>query len=81
MRLVAYELKNLEIGNMRRCKNQEVIEEFLASDMDCAKIEDFPQKTAQTCASSLNLTIKRFNFGGVRAISRGNEAFLIKTNK
>ena len=82
MRLVAYDVKKLG-GQlcMAKCKNQALIEEFIASGMECAKIEGFTQKTAQICASSLNLTIKRFNFGGVRAISRGNEAFLIKTNE
>lgn len=81
MRLVAYDLKNLENPNMTKSKNQALIEEFMASDMTCAKVEGFTQKTAISCANSLNISIKRFNFGGVRAISRRNEAFLIKTNE
>ena len=82
MRLVAYDLKKLEGRySMTRCSNQILIEEFLASDMECAKIEDFTQKNAMVCAISLNKSIERFNFGGVKAISRGNEVFLIKTNK
>lgn len=81
MRLVAYDLKDLGTVRMARCKNQKLIEEFLASDMECAKIEGFTQKDAHSCVSSLNTAITRFNFAGVRAITKNGEAFLIKTNK
>lgn len=81
MRLVAYELKNLKGRSYCKCKNQALIEEFVASDMECAKVEGFTQQDAAQCAGSLNRSIARFNIGGVRAISRNGEVFLIKINE
>lgn len=79
MRLVAYEMSKLMEGPIfTRTKNMEIIEEFVNSGMDCAKVEGFTQKTADSCATSLNLSIKRFNKAGIKAISRKGEVFLIK---
>lgn len=83
MRLVAYDLKDVKNAEcyLKKSDNLRLIEEFVASDMECAKIEGFTQRTAQICAASLQLSIKRYNVGGIQAISRKNEAFLIKTGK
>lgn len=78
-------LKKCEIQELERlykpCKNQELIEEFIESDMDIAEVVDFTQKTAYVCASALNVTIRRGSYGGISAIVRKGRVFLIKTDK
>lgn len=79
MRLVAYDMNKLSTGRgFAKTKNLEIIEEFVDSGMDCAKVEDFTQKNADVCANGLNQSIKRFSKKGIKAISRNGEVFLIK---
>lgn len=78
-------LKRCEIKDLaelyKPCKNQKLIKEFIESDMDIAEVVDFTQKTAYTCATSLNVTIRRGKYGGIYAMVRKGRVFLIKTNK
>ena len=81
MRLVKYDLNKINnVKGYKKTKNQVIIEEFAASDMDCAKVEDYTTKTSAACAWTLNNAIKRFKIAGIRAISRGDEVFLIREN-
>lgn len=50
--------------------NQRIIEEFLESGFECAKVEDWSGKSAASKANSLNGTITKQKFHGVKAISR-----------
>lgn len=81
MRLTAYSAADIRKGCYKKSDLLVLIEEFVNSDMECAKVEGFTHKSACSCASSFNLAIKRYNKGGIKAISRKNEVFLIKTNK
>lgn len=78
MYLTPYTKSKLQSSNFQRCKLQKILEEFRDSDMDCAKIEGWEYKDANTCAASFAGSIKRFNVKGIRAISRQGEVFPIK---
>ena len=78
MRLVKSDIRKIKKVNYSRTNNFEILEEFVESDMDCAEVKDFTQISAWSCASSLNASIKRFNIGGIKAISREGKCYLIK---
>lgn len=59
-----------------RSDNLRILEEFANAGYEWGEVEDFTQKTAGYCASSLNLSIKRYKMFHLRAISRGNRVFL-----
>lgn len=79
MKLVAYDREKLGDCNYKRTKLLVVIEEFVESGMDCAKIEGWTHKNAVSCAAALNKAIKRYNKSGIRVTIRSGEVFLIKT--
>lgn len=82
MKLVEYDIDKIEgARNYRRTSNLIILEEFIDSGMECAKVEGFNNKTATHCTTSLNASIKRFNLGGIRAISRKGGCYLIKIDK
>lgn len=78
MRLTKWNIKDIDNLSYRRTKNQEILEEFINSGMECAKVEGFTQPEAHHCAGSLNSTIKNSKMHGVKAISRKGEVFLLK---
>lgn len=80
MRLTAYNAADIKKGYYKKSDLLLMIEEFVDSDMDCAKVEGFTHKTAVGCAGAFNRAIERYNKAGIRAISRNGEVFLIKTN-
>lgn len=73
----ANEIKN----NFKRTKWQKMLEEFLESDMDCAKVEEYTNKDAKSCVGALYLAIKRFRMTGVRAALCNGEVYLIRVNE
>ena len=81
MKLVAYDKKKLKVDGYTPTANMRFIEEFANSSMDCAKVEGWTQKKAWYCATSLNNTIKRMGKKNIKAISRKNEVFLLKTTE
>lgn len=79
MRLVAYDREKVKnIGGYKMTPNMKIINEFAESNADCVKVEYWTQKHAWVTAQSLNNTMKRMKKTGMRAISRGNEVFMIK---
>jgi hypothetical protein len=82
MKLIAYDKTKLEnINGFKKSDILMVIEEFTASGMDCVKVEGYTHKSATSCMSSLSNAIKRYKIGGVRALVRKGEVFLIKETK
>lgn len=67
-------------GDYRKTANMALLEEFRNSDMTCAKVEEFTQKDAYSCANSLKNTIKICKMNSIDAIARNGEVFLIKKN-
>lgn len=79
MKLVKYDINKIENAmGYTKSENLRLLEEFIESGMECAKVEGFNHKTAIHCAISLNASIKRYNLGGIRAISREGVCYLIK---
>lgn len=76
MTLVPYDVKNLRVGG--RSDNYSLIEEFIDSGIDCAKIEGYSQKSASVCTASLNATIKRYRRHTIKAIERNGEVYLVR---
>lgn len=81
MTFTPYELKQLDnaMGYKTGC-NQKIIEEFVDSGYDCVKVEGWTNKTAGSATNSLNSTIKTMHKGGIKAVSRRGEVFLVKTS-
>lgn len=79
MKLVPYDAR--KVKGYKLCRNQQLIQEFLDSGLDCAKIEDFPHKDARSCMAALSVSAKRMGIGNVIACSRKGEVFLIRTDK
>lgn len=81
MRITPYDLKKVDnLDFYKRSKLQKIMEEFLQGESDCVKVEGWINKTAASCASSFNVSAKRYRMTGLKAISRNGEVFLIKTS-
>lgn len=80
MKLVPYDMQKIPgRGVYKRSENLRILEEFAESGLECAKVEDYTQKNANSCISALNNSIKLYNKNGIQAIMRGGDVFLIKT--
>lgn len=80
MKITPYDREKL--GKTRRPgSNVRILEEFANSEYDCVKIEGWTHKTSDGCTNSLNMSIKRANMHGIKAITINKEVFLIKVNK
>lgn len=79
MKLIPYDIKKIGGSSWyKKSENLRILEEFANSDMECAKIEDYTQKSAEVCVSALKSAIKRYRIAGVQAMMRKGEAYLIK---
>lgn len=79
MKLIPYDKAKIEgIMYYKKTDNLKILEEFASSGLDCAKVDEFSNKSAFSCANSLNHSIKRYKFAGIHAISRRGNVYLIK---
>lgn len=76
MNLVPYETEKVKW--YRRSKNQQILEEFIDSDLKCAKLEGWPQISAKSCQSSMLTTLKRLHISTVKVLKRGDIIILLK---
>lgn len=79
MKITPYDINKL--GTMKgyaKSDNLRLLEEFVNSDLDCVKIEDYPHKRAAGCYTSFYSAIKRYNMTGVKVCTRGEDVFLVK---
>lgn len=78
MKFEKYSIKKIGMG-YKRSNNMKLLDEFKESGLKCAKVTEYTTKTPRYCASSLQQTINRYHkeYRGLRAISRGDEVFLI----
>lgn len=60
-----------------RSDNFRLLSEFVDSGLKCAKIEGSTHSDPHCCASSLNLSAKRYNFFSVKAVVRKGEVYLV----
>ena len=70
--------EKLGINFYKKTKWLEIIDEFVNSEMKCAKLEEWDNKSSKSAATALNNSIKRFNKKGIKAIERKGEVFLVK---
>lgn len=78
MKLVKCDIN--KVGGMlyKKSCNLKILEEFVESGMECAKVEGWNHSNASVCVTSLNLSIKRYKIGGIHAITRKGEVYLVK---
>lgn len=81
MRLIPCKKEAIERYGYNKSGNLTLLETFAESDLDCAEIEGFTQKSASTCCASLQNSIERYHFNGMKAITRSGKVYLIKTDK
>lgn len=79
MRLTKFNWRDIpNISKPNYGRNIEIINEFIDGGDVCVKVEGWKHKSAGTCATSLNESIKRLHMSSVKAISRDGDVFLIK---
>lgn len=82
MKLIPYNYEDIEKKSYKPGKNQRILDEFVHSNYDCVRIEDYPHKTASSCQAAFAKSIKIFGLANsVRVISSKGEVFLIKIKK
>lgn len=78
MNLVKTDRDVLSRKSYARSENQELLEEFVHSGLDCAEVTNFTQATSTNCAYSLRASIKRYRIHGVRVTVRKDKVYLLK---
>ena len=81
MRFEAFDMKKLRtIGRgYNMCRNQQILQDFIDSGLDCAELKDFTHHDAKSCQSSLWNSMKRLGLNNsIAIISRENRVFLIR---
>lgn len=80
MRLISHNLEDLMVPIERKYTDiYSILTDFLNSDDDCVKVEDFPHKNAASCVDSMRKSIKRFYDGSIKVIPRKGDVYLVKT--
>lgn len=77
MKLVPYDKNNIE--GYKPTSNYELLNEFVNSGFECAKIENWNHKSVYSAQSSFQSSIKRFHMNNVKVIVRGDNLYLVKT--
>lgn len=80
MRLVPVERKTATKKWYKSGKNQKLIQAFLDSEVDCARVDGWAHKNAFTAANTLNRSAESMGAQGVHAISRGANVYLIRVD-
>lgn len=79
MKLIPFDQKSLKGVNDDYRYIYNCIKDFHESDMDCAKIENYPHKSAAVCRESFATAIKRHGYRNfVKVSKRGEDVFLIR---
>lgn len=81
MKLEKWDINELKNVRSKYGNNLLILEEFANSDLECARVHGYTCKNAQVCASSLNVSIKRYRMFGIRAICRKGMVFLIRVEE
>jgi hypothetical protein len=63
----------------KKCKNQAILEEFVASGYECVRVEEFEAKSANVAAAAMRKSCARFGFHGIEVFTRGNSLYLART--
>ena len=81
MKLVKVELKDLKKG-YKKTKLDAIIDEFLAMNTAIVRMADWQgsYRSADSCASAMNIGIKRRGYKHIKAITRDRVPYLINLN-
>lgn len=80
MRLIPYDRAKLSTKSIRGYgKNQQLIEEFANSDLDCVRVEGWTHKDAKSAQWALQASAKKLRRDNIRCITSDGEIYLIKT--
>lgn len=80
MKLKKCNINEIDHSTYAKSDNMALLEEFLKSDMDCAEVQGYTHKSAIGCTASLNSSIKTYRFHGIKAITRKDKVYLVKTD-
>ena len=75
MRIIKTDVK---ADDFKKSDNLGILEEFINGGMDCVEIVDYTQASAYSCTGSLNTSIKRYGYHGVKAKVLNGRAYLVK---
>lgn len=77
MKLIPVE-KDLIDKGYRWSKNQKILQEFLDSGLDCARVDGYHHEDAKSCSGSLRQSVKRFHMNNIDVITHKNQVYLIR---
>lgn len=63
-----------------RSDNFKLLSEFAESGMDCAKVEGYPHKNAESCAVSLRRAISTYRMYTIGVTVRNGNVYLIRNS-
>lgn len=63
--------------NYRTCKNQQILERFIFSGLDCMELKQHPYKNTQSARMALRTSAKRFGYS-VIIMTRKGRIFLVR---
>ena len=68
-------------GAYKKSENLLLLEEFINSGMDFAKLEELGDRSAYSVAASLRSSAKRYGFHAVTTMTKNGVVYLIKEDK
>ena len=77
MKFVPVAREEIDTKCYKRCGNQKILEDFLDSGLECARLDDWTQKNAYIAAGNLRKSAKHFGLG-VDIVSRKGQVYLIR---
>lgn len=80
MKMIPIDPKTIKPYRMKR-NNYAILKEFIDSDLDAVELKDHGHQTAKCCQSCLLSSAKRFGFGSVGIIKRGEHIYLYRKDR
>lgn len=82
MKLTPYNYEDIERKGYKLGKIQKILDEFVHSDYDCVRVEEYPHKSAGSCQAAFSKSIKNFGLANsIRVTSSRGEVFLVRIKK
>ena len=65
-------------GSYAKTKYQELLEQFIASGEDCAKVDGWTSSSAGNAATAISCAIRRFGYHHIACVTRKGDVFLLR---
>lgn len=62
-------------------ENEKFIDEFIESGDDCWEIKEYTHNSADSCASAINASIKRYGHVNVKCCTRKGIPYIYRTDR